>query len=455
MTSKPTPNPAFSRRQLLQAGTVALFASASPAPAAAGSLDKVLSGRGRAKHCILVYLLGGPPHQDMWDMKPLAPAEIRGPFEPIASSVPGIQVCEHMPRLASQVDRMSIIRSAGYKNSDHPFMTYYTLTGRISPTPLGANTVLPPTREDDPHMGAVINKFAHQDPRVPGYIAIPEVRVRMQLLPVAGGGRAGYLGPEYDPLLINEDPRKPGAVAALALPREIDRSRSNSRRQLLAMLDGQPGRRPRMEEYGKLRRVAMELTDNSSDGGLFELEREPQPLREKYGQHRFGQSLLMARRLVERGVSMVGVHFNYMSKCDGWDTHKDNFSCLRGELLPLLDQGLSALLDDLADRGMLDETLVVCMGEFGRTPKINNNAGRDHWGQCGSVVFAGGGVQGGNVIGASDRIGAVATESPVGPPDIVASIYHAMGLNPHAVIVDPRLGRTLQLSEGNVIRQLF
>lgn len=388
-------------------------------------------------------------------MKPLAPREIRGPFDPVATSVPGIQICEHLPQLARQAQRLSIIRSAGYKNSDHPFMTYYTLTGRISPTPLGANTVLPPTREDDPHMGSVINKFAHQNPRVPGYVAIPEVRVRMQLLPVAGGGRAGFLGPEYDPLLINEDPRQPGSAAALALPDAVDAVRNDSRRRLLAMLDGQPGRRPRMENYGRLRQVAMDLTGNNSEGGLLELDREPQKLRERYGDHRFGQSLLMARRLVERGVSMVGVHFNYMSKCDGWDTHKDNFGCLQRELLPLLDEGLSALLDDLSERGLLDETLVVCMGEFGRTPKINNAAGRDHWGQCGSVVMAGGGVQGGNLVGASDRHAALPTETPVGPPDIVASIYHAMGLNPNAVIVDPRLGRTMQLSQGNIIRQLF
>ena len=151
----------------------------------------------------------------------------------------------------------------------------------------------------------------------------------------------------------------------------------------------------------------------------------------------------------------MGVHFNNMTRCDGWDTHKNNFSCLRDELLPVLDQGLSALLDDLADRGLLDETLVVCMGEFGRTPRINKQAGRDHWGQCGAAVLAGGGVRGGNIVGASNAIGAYPTETPVGPPDMVSTIYHALGLNPHALVVDARLNRTLQLSEGDVIPGIF
>lgn len=443
------------RRQFLQAGTMALFSGASRGVHGAIPSARTQSGRGRAKRCILVYLLGGPSHLDMWDMKPLAPTEIRGPFEPIATNVPGIHVCEHMPLLSQQVHRLSILRSIGYRNSDHPFMTYYTLTGRVSPQPLGANTILPPSREDDPHMGSVINKFAHSNPQAPGYVAIPEVRVRMNLMPVAGGGHAGYLGPEFDPLQVNDDPRQPGGVAALTLPEAISGSRQDQRRQLLAMLDGDPARRPRLQEYDDLRRVALELTGSADDGGLFALDREPSQLRERYGSHRFGQSLLMARRLVEHGVSFVGVHFNYMSKCDGWDTHKDNFNCLRGELLPLVDQGLSALLDDLDDRGLLDDTLVVCMGEFGRTPKINTNGGRDHWGQCGSVVMAGGGVQGGNLVGASDKTGAMPSETPIGPPDLVASIYHALGLNPHALIVDPRLNRTLKLSDGKVIKQLF
>jgi hypothetical protein len=391
----------------------------------------------------------------MWDLKPSAPSEFRGPFNPISTKTVGIQLSEHLPKLAEQTDRLSIIRSLGYNNGDHPFMTYYTLTGRVSRQPLGANTILPPSREDDPHMGCVISKFKHQRRDIPGYVAIPEVQVRMTMTPIAGGGRAGFLGPEYNPLAINGDPREADAVSALALPKNVDTERRSGRRQLLAMLDGFGGGLNKLKDYESVRRRALELIDGTDGEGLFSLQSEKPKLRDEYGRHRFGQSLLLARRLIERGVSFVAVHFNNMTKCDGWDTHKNNFNCLRDELLPMFDQGLSALLTDLAARGLLDETLVVCMGEFGRTPRINKNAGRDHWGRCGSVVLAGGGVQGGNVVGASNANGAYPIETPVGPPDLIATIYHALGLNPNAIFVDPRLNRTLQLGDGKVIRGVF
>ncbi|MBP88935.1 MAG: hypothetical protein CMJ64_19840 [Planctomycetaceae bacterium] len=442
------------RRHFLHSATAALFGAAAAArmqPANAA----VRQGRGKAKSCILVYLLGGPPHQDMWDLKPNAPSEYRGPFEPIATSTPGLHISEHLPKLARQTHRTTIVCSLGYNNGDHPFMTYYTLTGRVSAIPLGANTVLPPSREDDPHMGCVVSKFKHDAQQVPGYVAIPEVQVRMTMMPVAGGGRAGYLGPEYNPLAINGDPRQSRAAAALALPDGITGERSSQREQLLAMLDGFGGKMGALQDYKTVRQRAFSLTGANHGEGLCSLDSENPQLRDRYGRDRFGQSLLLARRLVERGVSFVGVHFNNMTKCDGWDTHKDNFTCLKNELLPTLDRGLSALLDDLADRQLLDETLVVCMGEFGRTPKINSNAGRDHWGQCGSVVLAGGGVRGGNIVGASDANGAYPIATSVGPPDMVATIYHALGLNPNALIVDPRLNRTLRLSDGHVIPGVF
>ena len=436
------------RRTFLQAGTLALFQGATSAMAS----DSVnLRTAATAKRCILVYLLGGPPHQDMWDLKPDAPSEIRGPFQPISTRVPGIQISEHLPKLSLLTDQLSIVRSLGYNNGDHPFMTYYTLTGRISPRPLGANTVLPPSREDDPHMGSVISKFRHHDSTVPGYVAIPEVQIRMKMIPVAGGGRAGYLGPEYNPLAINGDPRKAGAAASLTAPPAVGTARRDQRERLLALLDGFGAKQRLMKDYVKTRQQAMELTQSSQGDGLLSLDAEPQKLRDSYGKNRFGQSLLLARRLVERDVSFVGVHFNNMTKCDGWDTHKDNFGCLQRELLPMLDQGLSALLTDLADRGLLDETLVVCMGEFGRTPRINQNGGRDHWGQCGAAVLAGGGVRGGVVVGASDKQAAYPVETPVGPPDMVATIYQALGLNPSGLVLDPRLNRTLKLCDGQPI----
>jgi hypothetical protein len=443
------------RRTFLEAGTRMLFASALAPRALEAGLADLPSGFGRAKRCILVYLLGGPPHLDMWDMKPHAPVEFRGPFRSITTSVPGTQVCEHLPRLAAQMQRLTIVRSVTYPNSDHPFMIYYTLTGRISPRALGANTVLAPSREDDPHLGSVVSRFVHTRRSVPGYVAIPEVQIRMKQIPVAGGGRAGFLGAEWDPLAVNEDPRDATCVTPLNLPDGVSRGRYQDRQHLLAVLDGRGLTTPETVPYAAVRRSASQLAESYHGEGMFSLDREPATLRDRYGRHRFGQSLLLARRLIERQVSFVGVHFNHMSQCDGWDTHSDNFPSLQKELLPLLDQGLAALLDDLADRGLLDETLVVCLGEFGRTPRVNKQGGRDHWGQCGSVVMAGGGVRGGAVVGASDKTGALPTDCPVGPPDIIATIYHALGLKPQSEVFDSRLGRRVALVDGQAIQQIF
>ncbi len=440
---------AVSRRAMLQTGTLALFGGAARARSIAAEAPL---GAGRAKNCILVYLLGGPPHQDMCDLKPHAPAEIRGPFTGIDTNVPGMTFCEHLPLLAGQADKLAVLRSLTYPNHDHPYMIYHTLTGRVSPVPLGANTVLPPSRGDFPHMGAVVAKFKHAAPQIPAYVAIPEVQVRMAPSLVSGGGRAGFLGPRFDPLAINDDPRQP--LPGLDLPADVTSTRSEQRQSLLALLDGQPPKSHRTREYLTSRETAFRLTRSSDDGGMFDLAAESPSLRERYGRDRFGQSLLLARRLVERGVSFVGVHFNHMTKCDGWYTHKNHFAWLKDELLPTLDRGLAALMSDLADRGLLDETLVVTMGEFGRTPKVNSNGGRDHWGHCGSVLFAGGGVRGGNLIGASDKIGAYPTHCPVGPPDVVATIYHALGLDPHQLMYDTQ-SRPLPLSTGMVVRELF
>jgi hypothetical protein len=446
---------ALARRQFLQAGTLALFGGAAPARIARGFTrggSDGIGAFGRAKRCILIYLLGGPPQIDMWDMKPAAPVEIRGPFSSIGSAVPGMRFCEHLPRLAARATDLAILRSVTYPNNDHPFMIYHTLTGRTSSVPLGANTVLPPSRKDDPHMGSVVAKYKHRDPRVPGYVAIPEVRVRMQAATVSGGGRSGFLGPAYDPLAINDDVRQP--IPGFELPEGLSVERFAGRQSLLAVLDGRAPRASASREYQTYRESATRLVGSAAAGGMFALDDEPATIRDRYGQHRFGQSLLLARRLVEQGVSFVGIHFNYMTRCDGWDTHKKNFDALKEELLPLLDEGLSALIEDLKQRGLLDETLVVTMGEFGRTPRVNKDGGRDHWGHCSSVLFAGGGVRGGNLVGASDRHCAFPSELPVGPPDVVATMYHALGLEAHTTMYDP-LQRPLVISDGKVISQLF
>ncbi len=419
--------------------------------------------RGRTKSCILVYLLGGPPHLDTFDLKPEAPAEIRGPFEPIATKVPGTQICELLPKLANIADKYALVRSVSHKNSNHTPMIYYTLTGRHTAFPAQDNDIRPPQREDFPHTGCVVAKFKPAPPQLPGFVAIPEVAIRSSISgeykrvrTALRGGGAGFLGPKYEGLAVEGVPGTAAAVPALALPEDVSAERFERRSQLLALLDRGPSAAGSARSFAGMRDQAVVLTGANSRGRLpaFSLDSEDEKLRDRYGRHRFGQSMLLARRLAEAGVPMVAIHFNEMTVCDGWDTHSKNFEACSSELLPMLDQSLSALLEDLDQRGILDETLVVCLGEFGRTPKINANAGRDHWGDCSSALLAGGGIRGGQVLGASDRIGAFPIDSPVDPTDIQATIYHCLGLSPHLKIYD-ELQRPFEISTGKVIDWLL
>jgi hypothetical protein len=421
---------------------------------------KPLSGTG-ARSCILVYLLGGPPHLDMWDLKPAAPAEVRGPFRPIASSVPGLHICEHLPRLARLAHRYALVRSVSHNNHNHTPMIYYTLTGRPVERPEADNDVRPPQRTDAPHLGAVLARLKRPPRGLPGYVAIPELAVRSSTrgefkrarTPLRGGG-GGFLGPLVDPLSVNGDPGTPDAIPALKPPADITGERLARRQALLAVLDHGGPSSPASRTSAELRQQAVALSGATGGAaGAFSLDGEPMRLRERYGNHRFGRALLLARRLAEAGVPMAAIHFNEMTVCDGWDTHSKNFPALQGELLPMLDQGLSALLEDLEQRGLLEKTVVVCMGEFGRTPKINAQGGRDHWGLCQSVLLAGGGIKGGRVYGSSDRIGAYPVSDPVDPTDIHATLYHCLGLDPGQIVRD-HLRRPYPLSIGRVLTTL-
>ncbi|MFN0055614.1 MAG: DUF1501 domain-containing protein [Planctomycetales bacterium] len=458
-------SPKGSRRSLLRAGGGLAAAGwflpdrfltpASAAPASRGAW-------GKAKSCILVYLLGGPPHLDMWDLKPLAPAEIRGPFQPIDTNLPGVQVCELFPRLARLADQYTLIRSVSHPNSNHTPMIYYTLTGRPVDQPALDNDVRPPQRGDFPHLGSVL---AHARPAVnalPVFVAIPEVAVRSSIrgefqrarTPLRGGG-AGFLGTRFDPLCVNGDPGTLEAVPALAPPEQVPAARFERRSALLSLLEGGAAARGVAREYDELRRQAVLLTGAAGrrESDLFSLAGEPEPVRERYGRHRFGRAMLLARRLTGAGLPLVAIHFNEMTVCDGWDTHSKNFEALQTELLPMVDESLSALLEDLAQRGRLDETLVVVMGEFGRTPKINPQAGRDHWGDCSSVLMAGGGLRTGQVIGASDKQGAYPLSEPIDPVDIHATIYHALGIDPNREIHD-QFQRPWSICTGRAIQSL-
>ncbi|HTI49716.1 MAG TPA: DUF1501 domain-containing protein [Planctomycetaceae bacterium] len=461
-----TPRLICSRRDFLRTGRglaaagllLPEFATANPGltmPGARGTF-------GRAKSCILVYLLGGPPHLDMWDLKPEAPAEVRGPFRPIPTNSPGVEVCDLLPRLAQMADRYALLRSVSHRNSNHTPMIYYTLTGRPVDQPEFDNDVRPPQATDVPHMGSVVASLKPRQGSLPGFIAIPEVAVRSSTrgefqrarTPLRGGG-PGFLGSRFAPLCVNGDPGTPDGVPALAPPAQVPSGRFERRTALLSLLERRAAPPGPSGLYDELRQQAVVLSGASGQGGAdtFSLAGEPESLRERYGRHRFGRAMLLARRLAGAGVPMVAIHFNEMTVCDGWDTHSGNFDALKSELLPMVDQSLSALLEDLDLRGMLDETLVVVMGEFGRTPKINANAGRDHWGDCSSVLLAGGGLHMGQVIGASDKQGAYPQTDPIDPVDVQATIYHALGLDPHVEIHD-QFQRPWAISTGRVIGPL-
>jgi hypothetical protein len=451
----------LSRRRFLHLGGLAAAGALSnwPALQRAGAAAR-RAPAGRARACIFLYLLGGPPHLDMWDLKPKAPAEIRGPFRPIPTRVPGLEICEHLPRLAQVADKFALLRAVSHPNNNHTPMIYYTLTGHQVEDPSQDNDLSPPRRADFPHIGSVVARLRPPVQRLPGFVALPEVASRIngsrpsKVIPLRGG-RAGFLGAGFDPLCIDDDPRTPEAIPGLSLPAEVAADRFQARQALLGAVEGRLADAPATRDFGELRRLAVHLTGSAQRGpGVYALAQEPAVLRERYGRHRFGQSLLLARRLTEAGVPLVAIHFNDMTRCDGWDTHGQNFAALKDELLPLLDQGLSALLEDLDQRGTLEETLVVCLGEFGRTPKINGNAGRDHWGHCQTALLAGGGIRAGQVYGASDKDGAYPRDGKVDPVDIHATIYRCLGIDPEQEIHD-HLNRPQPLCTGRAIERLI
>lgn len=410
-----------------------------------------------------MYLLGGPPHLDMFDLKPDAPAEIRGPFSPIGTRTPGLLMCEHLPQLANRSHLFAVLRAVSHPNSNHTPMIYYTLTGRHTAQPERDNDIRPPQRSDFPHWGAVLSRFQPHPEALPGYIAVPELGIRSSIsgefkrsrLPLRGGA-AGFLGARFDPLAVDQPPGSAQAAPSLSLPEGVSPQRFEQRAALLNLLDNGRLRANETQDLSDVRSQAVLLTGFAGGGKLpaFSLDQEPAKLRDRYGRHRFGQSMLLARRLAEAGVPMVAIHFNEMTVCDGWDTHSNNFTACQQELLPMLDQSLSALLDDLHVRGMLEDTLVVVMGEFGRTPKINAQSGRDHWGDCASVLMAGAGVQGGRTHGVSDAHGAFPRSDPVDPTDIQATAYHCLGLDPRQVIYD-ELQRPFPVSSGRVIHEIL
>jgi len=390
---------------------------------------------------IFLFLKGGLSTIDTFDLKPQAPAEIRGEFKPIDTSVPGIQVGEHLPRVARQIDKFSLIRSFSHVDSNHGPADHYMLTG-YHPTP-SFNPNLSPNNER-PALGSVISHKLGPRGAAPPYVCVPKMH------PSAG---SAYLGPGAAPFVIEADPSAPGfSVPDLTPPLSLAASRVANRRELLKQVDrfqqaAEAEVNKSARDVGVFRQKAFDLMTSEQAMEAFDISREPEQLRDEYGRHSLGQSCLMARRLVEAGVRCVSIdHTN-------WDTHDNNFSVLKNELLPDLDSGMSTLFRDLAERGMLETTIVLVTGEFGRTPRINQNAGRDHWGPSFTVMLGGGGVPGGKVIGASSAHAEKPATSPHGPEDLAATVFHLLGIDPHEEFYTPER-RPVKIAEGKVIREL-
>jgi hypothetical protein len=408
---------------------------------------------------------GGPAHQDTWDLKPHAPAEVRGEFAPIATSVPGIEICEHFPLLARRTDKLAIVRSMTHEDVNHTTSTHYLLTGQPSP-PLSADL-----RHDWPSLGSVLAKLGRGRGALPPYIAMrPKLENDVpRFVEESHGQTAGWLGQGFDPLLIDANPNsRDYRVGDFHLPAEISARRLDDRQKLLKQIDAQRKAMERaagMSAMDDYYRRAFELLHSSSGGDAFNLAQEPDALRERYGRNPHGQSVLQARRLIERGVPLVTVFW----PSDGiknvsvyWDTHSRNFRDLKTRLMPAADQAFSALLDDLQSRGLLDETLVIWTGEFGRTPRVgqrNSDAGagrdgRDHWPNCFTSVLAGAGIRGGQVYGSSDRHAAFPASNAVHPVDLIATINHCLGIPPELTLADSQ-GRPVVYCPGNCVGDLL
>jgi hypothetical protein len=450
----------ITRRELLQVGYSGLLGIGLPSLLAqrARSADLARStgsSLSRPKSVILVFLTGAASHLDTFDMKPDAPPEVRGEFKPIATKLPGVYVCEHLPRLAARVEKYALVRSLGHRQYNHLVATHHVLTGHPQP---GAFFDKVASRDDWPCYASALDYLHPRHDGIPSGVNLPTFLVEGPL--TWPGQHAGFLGPRHDPWQITRNPNAADfRVDSLSLARGLEVSRLIDRRALLEQVDRQQRQLSDMGESKRLsdqQQLAFSVLTSGQIARAFELDREPAPIRDRYGRHPFGQSLLLARRLVQAGVPVVQAN---MGRVQNWDTHTHNFPSLKNRLLPPLDQGVASLLDDLEASGLLNETLVVMLGEFGRTPKVTTmpgakSPGRDHWAPCFFGLFAGAGVQGGQVIGRSDKIGAFPATTPYSPDDVGATVYHLLGVDP-AVQVRDRQDRPVQLNRGEVMRCLF
>lgn len=434
------------RRDLLRVGVAGLFGMGLPLAGILARETGATAGGAapqRDVSLIILFLKGGLSTIDTWDLKPEAPSEFRGPFQPIETNVPGIRIGEHLPLAAGQMDKFSLVRSFGHRNSDHGPADHYMLTGYH---PLaGFNPSLSPNNQRPAH-GAIVARKLGPRGSVPPYVCLPRMH--------ASAGPA-YLGAANAPLVVEADPNSPNfSVPDLTPPLAIRADRLEARKELRAGIDrfrksGEIAANRNARAVNVFQQKAFELMTSPAARAAFDIHSEPDRLRDTYGRNSLGQACLMARRLVEAGVRCVTIdHTN-------WDTHDNNFNVLKTDLLPLFDRGLATLLSDLSQRGLLDTTLVVVTGEFGRTPRINQNAGRDHWGPSFTVALAGGGLKGGRVVGKSDARAEKPDGNAYGPEDLAATMYRLLGVNPDEEFYTPE-GRPVKIANnGRVMTELL
>lgn len=474
-----------SRRELLTVGGLSLLGLGLPdflaSRVAHANQEVRLPGFGRAESVILVYLQGSPSHIDLWDPKPDAPAEIRGEFSPIPTSAPGMFLGEVLPRLAAEARHFSLVRSIGVDPKglrNHGAAIYMLLTGHdptnFSPTGLA----VPPSREDLPSIGAIAAKY--RPGRTGDFSNVAVGAPVKEGREVGVAQSAGLLGGSYDPFAVYDDPVQPIRLEGLTLPEEVSLGRLQSRIDLQSSISlqvdelharaaaSQPAG-PAVAPFDDYYETALSLIQSNRAMRAFRLEDETTAVRERYGMHRFGQSCLLARRLVEAETRFVQVNWPARSDdepapgADGsWDTHRNNFPMLRDHRCPVFDQSLSALLHDLDERGLLETTLVVAIGEFGRSPKIGASTtdnvgpgGRDHWPECYSFLIAGGGTTPGQVYGESDRHGAWPKADRVHPYDLVSTVYHALGIPAETEYLDTLQRPRRLVQSGQPILGLF
>lgn len=449
----------LSRREFLRVGGLSLFTGLTVPRLLEASAKASEPRRARAKSVILFNLLGGPSHLDMFDMKPNAPAEIRGEFRPIATSLTGLRICEHLPNIARMMHKACLIRTISHAYNSHdplPIMTGFT----------GANPALQAQPSDPPDIGAICQYLGMGPRDLPGAVCLPCFPGSGESYK-RGGPYGGYLGSQYDPLFSLCNPRfereprlnhydpvmaigEPYLPGLDQLP-DMTIRRFDSRQALVQQVDRvfeETRRSPAMERLGRFQQRAFAMLTSSKTRDAFDLSQEPDRIRDRYGRNLYGSSLLIARRLVEAGVPFVSVHQEiFRHYGHAYDMHENNFHMLRDFNLPLLDQVYPALIEDLEARGLLDETLVIVMGEMGRTPRINAKAGRDHWPQCGFSLLTGGGIRPGMVYGVTDPHAAYPVSHLVRPADLVATIYHLLGIDPHMTVND-RIGRPIPIAHG-------